>query len=59
MAEVSSQAFAVSIIPHTMEVTTVDRWRPGAKVNLEFDVLGKFVEQFLTVRAKDRRKRQG
>jgi riboflavin synthase len=52
MAEVGRQSFAVSIIPHTMEVTTVDRWSPGAKVNLEFDVLGKFVEQFLKNRGK-------
>ncbi len=52
MAEVRHDAFAVSIIPHTMEVTTVDRWKPGVKVNLEFDVLGKFVERFLEVRAR-------
>ncbi len=52
MAEVSRTAFAVSIIPHTMEVTTVDLWKRGMRVNLEFDVLGKFVEQFLAVRAK-------
>jgi len=56
MAEVSKEAFAVSIIPHTMEVTTVDLWKPGVSVNLEFDVLGKFVEQFLAVRAKGRRR---
>lgn len=55
MAEVRADAFAVSIIPHTMEVTTVDRWKPGAKVNLEFDVLGKFVEQFLAVRTRGKR----
>lgn len=55
MAEVRSDAFAVSIIPHTMEVTTVDRWKPGVNVNLEFDVLGKFVEQFLRVRTQRKR----
>lgn len=54
MAEVKRDAFAVSIIPHTMEVTTVDLWQKGVRVNLEFDVLGKFVEQFLAVRAKGR-----
>jgi riboflavin synthase len=52
MAEVRESGFAVSIIPHTMEVTTVDTWKPGVRVNLEFDVLGKFVEQFMTARAK-------
>jgi riboflavin synthase len=63
MAEVRADAFAVSIIPHTMQVTTVDRWKPGVKVNLEFDVLGKFVEQFLAVRMrgehKGRQERKG
>ncbi len=51
MAEVGETSFAVSIIPHTMDVTTVDTWEPGVHVNLEFDVLGKFVEQFLVARS--------
>ncbi len=50
MAEVGETSFAVSIIPHTMDVTTVETWKPGVRVNLEFDVLGKFVEQFLAAR---------
>ena len=54
MAGVRDNAFAVSIIPHTMDVTTVDLWRSGAKVNIEFDVLGKFVEQFLKRRKRHR-----
>lgn len=53
MAEVKGDAFAVSIIPHTMMVTTVDLWETGRRVNLEFDVLGKFVERFLSVRTKE------
>jgi riboflavin synthase len=60
MAEVRADSFAVSIIPHTMEVTTVDQWEPGVRVNLEFDVLGKFVERFLAVRRRGKRTaRQG
>lgn len=57
MAEVRGSCFAVSIIPHTMEVTIVDTWKPGVSVNLEFDVLGKFVEQFLAARRRPRIKR--
>ncbi len=54
MAEVRRNGFAVSIIPHTMAVTIVDQWKPGVKVNLEFDVLGKFVEQFMAARTRRR-----
>ena len=50
MAEVKSNSFAVSIIPHTMEVTTFKLLQPGALVNLEFDVLGKYVERLFEVR---------
>lgn len=54
MAEVRRSSFAVSIIPHTMAVTIVDLWKPGLNVNLEFDVLGKFVEQFMAARTRRR-----
>jgi riboflavin synthase len=50
MAEVMSNSFAVSIIPHTMEVTTFKLLQPGIAVNLEFDVLGKYVERLFEVR---------
>jgi riboflavin synthase len=50
MAEIKSNSFAVSIIPHTMEVTTFKLLKPGMAVNLEFDVLGKYVERLFEVR---------
>jgi len=50
MAEVKSNSFAVSIIPHTMKVTTFKLLQPGAAVNLEFDVLGKYVERLFEVK---------
>jgi riboflavin synthase len=50
MAEVRKNSFAVSIIPHTMEVTTFKQLKIGDKVNLEFDILGKYIERFLEVR---------
>jgi len=54
IAEVRGRMFSVSIIPHTMDVTIVDTWKRGSKVNLEFDVLGKYAEKFLR-RRKGRR----
>ncbi|WP_412060810.1 riboflavin synthase [Rubrivirga sp. IMCC45206] len=35
--------FALAIIPHTWDKTTAGRWRPDARVNLEFDLVGKYV----------------
>jgi riboflavin synthase len=35
--------FAVAIIPHTLARTNAARWQPGAQVNLEYDLVGKYV----------------
>lgn len=35
--------FQVSLIPHTLEHTTASAWRPGREINLEFDLIGKYV----------------
>lgn len=51
MAEVKAESFAVSIIPHTMEVTTFKSLQPGTMVNLEFDILGKYVERLFEARS--------
>jgi len=40
--------FAVALIPHTLAVTTLGRLEPGARVNLEADVLAKYVEKLTT-----------
>ena len=39
--------FRVSVIPHTLDVTTLGVRRPGDAVNLECDVVGKYVERLL------------
>ena len=39
--------FAVSLIPTTLEVTTLGSKRPGDLVNLEVDVIAKYVERML------------
>jgi len=40
-------AFAVALIPHTLEVTTLGSARVGDLVNLEVDVIAKYVERLL------------
>ena len=41
---VTNQGFTVSLIPHTLSVTTAGRWYVGAAVNLEADQVAKFVQ---------------
>lgn len=43
----TADTFTVAIIPHTAEVTTLGSKRPGDPVNIEVDVLAKYVEQLL------------
>jgi riboflavin synthase len=47
VAELSEDAFAVALVPHTLEATTLSALQPGRKVNLEVDVLAKYVERLL------------
>ncbi|HEX7169025.1 MAG TPA: riboflavin synthase [Acidimicrobiales bacterium] len=42
--------FTVAIIPHTADVTTLGRRRPGDRVNLEVDLVAKYVERLLAHR---------
>jgi riboflavin synthase len=50
VAEVEGDAFAVWIIPHTIAVTNLRTRGVGDAVNLEFDMLGKYVEKMLEAR---------
>jgi riboflavin synthase len=47
VVDVLSGSFTVVIIPHTAEVTTIGLKGPGDPVNLEADILGKYVLRFL------------
>lgn len=47
VARVDGPRFAVAVIPHTWANTTLRTARPGARVNLETDVLAKYVEKLL------------
>ena len=41
------EEFEVNLIPHTLEVTTLSRLAPGAKVNVEVDLVARYVERML------------
>ncbi|MDQ4040451.1 MAG: riboflavin synthase [Actinomycetota bacterium] len=51
VSELQDDAFAVSLIPETRERTTLGRVQPEDEVNLEVDVLAKYVERLIAVRA--------
>jgi riboflavin synthase len=48
VAGVDAQAFSVSVIPHTRAVTALARRTVGATVNLECDIIAKYVEKLMT-----------
>jgi riboflavin synthase len=45
--EVDGTRFGVNIIPHTLKVTTFGRLKPGAKVNLEVDLMARYVARLV------------
>ncbi len=47
VARVDSDSFAISAIPHTVSVTVLADRKPGDQVNLETDIIGKYVEKLL------------
>lgn len=51
VAAVRAKSFRIWIIPHTLEVTALRERRTGDEVNLEADLLGKYVERFVTTAA--------
>jgi riboflavin synthase len=50
VAAVTRKGFRIWIIPHTYEVTALRERAAGDMVNLEADILGKYVEKFLSLR---------
>lgn len=45
--EVEGSRFGVNIIPHTFKVTTFGRLKPGSRVNLEIDLLARYVARLV------------
>ena len=39
--------FSVALVPHTLEVTTLGVRKPGDSVNLETDIIGKYIQKYL------------
>ena len=50
VAKVLDQSFQVWIIPHTYQVTNLHTRKPGSLINIETDLLGKYVERFIQAR---------
>ncbi|GIX43103.1 MAG: riboflavin synthase subunit alpha [Leptospiraceae bacterium] len=42
-------SFYVNIIPHTYQITNIKKWEKGSIINIEFDVLGKYIYRFFEV----------
>lgn len=47
VAKTTQESFSISAIPHTVEVTTLGLRKTGDQVNLEVDIIGKYVEKLL------------
>ena len=45
--KVDGAVFELNIVPHTLQETIMDDYRPGAKVNLEVDVIARYLERLL------------
>jgi riboflavin synthase len=50
LVDVDDERFSVALIPHTLAITTLGKLQPGDPVNLETDVLAKYVERQLAGR---------
>lgn len=51
--DLRKNAFKLTIVPHTSAETTIDNFQVGRKVNLEVDVLARYMERLLQVNSED------
>jgi riboflavin synthase len=49
---VNKKGFSVNLIPHTQRITSPDTWKKKNNVNLEFDILGKYVYRLQNIKPK-------
>jgi riboflavin synthase len=54
VARLKDQSFTVAIIPYTYEHTTLKNKKNGSTVNLEFDILGKYVARMLGTASQEK-----
>ena len=59
VARVDRDSFAISAIPHTVAVTVLSERRVGDSVNLETDIIGKYVEKLLQPRETEQASKSG
>ena len=59
VARLDDELLTVALIPHTLQQTTADEWSEGASVNLEFDLLGKYVARRLSESGSTRERGHG
>lgn len=59
VTEVTETSFSVSLIPHTAKMTTLGFKKVGDKVNLETDIIGKYVERMLSFKKPEEKKDTG
>jgi riboflavin synthase len=56
VAAVKRAGFRIWIIPHTYEATALSERKVGDAVNLEADLLGKYVEKFISAKSRSARR---
>ena len=56
MNRVAGRGFDVNIIPHTYEVTTLGRLGPGDEVNIEIDLVARYLERLMIERLTNSRR---
>ncbi|MDH5545191.1 MAG: riboflavin synthase [Gammaproteobacteria bacterium] len=44
---VNGNTFRLTIVPHTLKITTMDDFRPGTRVNLEVDIIARYLERLI------------
>lgn len=59
VTEVTDSCFSVSLIPHTAKETTLGFKKPGDEVNLETDIIGKYVEHLLNFKTSAKAENTG
>lgn len=47
--EVRGSEFSINIVPHTLDHTVINDYRPGTRVNIEVDVIARYLERLLQV----------
>lgn len=50
--DIDKEKFFLNIVPHTAEQTTAKQWKAGVKVNLEVDVIARYLERLLSGEAR-------